>query len=105
MAEELVIPAEGQKRRMSDFKEMDDHDLLILTARSVSSLVESLDQLKTTIMGDGNGNPGLRMRIDRLELRIDRMEKSLFWLGGIIGTLVVVFLWGVFTGEILVTFK
>lgn len=96
---------ETPTRREADFKSMSDREVLLLINQELRQLSGQMQDLTQSLFGDGNGNPGLRMRVVLLEQRLSAM----MWVGSTVGAAVLIatlsFLWGLLTGQIVITYN
>lgn len=92
------------KRRMSDFKNMEDRELLILTVQAMQTLQSDIADIKLAVFGDGNGTKGLRLRVDALETKLDRIEKVLAYVALFFAGSMLTLLWAIITQQVVITF-
>lgn len=89
--------------------EPSDHDLLVMLLNRVNDIAEDLKDTRYRIYG--NGKQGLledmsdvKSDIEQIRGSISTRDKVLMTFAGMVVTLVVGFLWQVFTGQVTVTF-
>ena len=81
---------DGKNRRVN--KEVNTHDLLIRIDSNLLNLIsdfnehkkldlEMFNKINTSLSGDGNGNAGLRTRLDRLEQKENQkvIQHNILW--------------------------
>jgi hypothetical protein len=93
--------AEDLKGLAADLKPVPGAIIAIQT--TLASLVSTLQGHDTTLYGEKQ-DVGLVGTVNNLKKEIGTLRSVLAWGAGVIGTLILGFLFGIFTGQIRVTF-
>lgn len=89
-------------RRMSDYMEKTERDLLVEAVSKLEQLVERIDKINDAVFG--NGKTGLQDRVLTLELQLKWVIGSLGIVGGLLASAIFALLWGMLTGQIQINY-